>query len=141
MAEIELKGRKIPLVYTTFEMKQIQKEIAPIGQAITLVNGRNPDDPEDMTRYAGAEHLDTIGKMIQIMGNAGLEEIGEVPDLTVKKILRGLRPSQIVDAVAACMDAMNEGMRSEIEVKKPEGPVDVVLEEINKKKEKTESLT
>ena len=38
--------------------------------------------------------------------------------------------------VNACMNSMAEGMESEIPEKKPEGPVDVTLEEINKKKEK-----
>ena len=54
------------------------------------------------------------------MGNAGLEESGEAPDLTERKILRALKPSDIVDAVNACMDAMNEGMASEIPTKNPD---------------------
>ena len=32
MAEIILKGRTVPLLYTTYEMKLIQEEIAPIGK-------------------------------------------------------------------------------------------------------------
>ena len=39
-------------------------------------------------------------------------------------------------AISICMDAMTEGMASEIPEKKKTGPVDVVLEEIQKKKEK-----
>ena len=29
MAEIKLRGRKIPLLYTVYEMKQVQEEIGP----------------------------------------------------------------------------------------------------------------
>ena len=135
MAEIELKGRRIPLLYTTWEMKEIQEKIAPISKAISLVLGRNPEDREDMSRYGGAEHLKAAATMIVILGNAGLEENGENPDLTVKRVLRALRPAELANAVGACMDAMNEGMLSEIPEKKEEGPVDVTLEDMEKKKE------
>ena len=40
MASITLKGREIPLLYTVYEMKQIQEEIAPIGQALKIVLGK-----------------------------------------------------------------------------------------------------
>ena len=69
------------------------------------------------------------------LGNTGLEEEGENPDLTDKKVMRAIRPVELGEMVSACMEAMNEGMASEIPEKKQEGPVDVVLEEIEKKKE------
>jgi len=136
MKTIKLKGREIPLIYTTYEMKTIQEEIAPLSNAILLVLGRNPEDKKDMSRYGGAEHLDAAAKLIRILGNAGLEEAGEAPDLTDKKVLRALKPSEIAEVVNACMEAMNEGMASEIPPKEEDGPVDVTLEEMNKKKEK-----
>ena len=135
MASITLKGREIPLLYTTYEMKTIQEEIAPLSRAISLVLGRNPDDKEDMSRYGSAEHLGAAAKLIRILGNAGLEEAGEAPDLSDKKVLRALKPAEMVTAVNACMDAINEGMTSEIPPKEEEGPVDVTLEEMKKKKE------
>ena len=136
MVTINLKGRTVPLLYTTWEMKQIQEELGPLNRAISLVLGRNPDDKEDTSRYGGAEHLDAAAKLIRILGNAGLEEAGEPGDLTNKKVLRALKPADLAEAVNACMDAMNEGMTSEIPEKEEEGPVDVTLEEMNKKKEK-----
>lgn len=136
MITIELKGREIPLLYTTWEMKQIQDEIGPISDAIAKVLGRNPKDKKDMSRYMSAEHLEAVAQMIKIMGNAGLEEAGEKPDLTEKKVLRAIKPSELADVVDKCMDAMSDGMHSEIPPKKAGGPVDVTLEEINKKKEK-----
>ena len=137
MTSITLKGREIPLLYTTLEMKQVQEEIAPIGRTIIIVQGRNPDDQTDMSRFCSAEHLGAVAKLIRILGNAGLEEAGEAPDLTEKKIMRAIRPAEVLDAVLTCLGAMNEGMESEIPEQEPEGPVDVTLEEINKKKEKT----
>ena len=137
MAEITLKGRKIPLIYTVFEMKAIQEEVGPLGDLQYTLFGKNRDNEEDTSGFAGPEHLGAVGKMIRILGNAGLEENGETPDLTDKWVMRALRPTQIVEAVNACATAMNEGMSSEIKEKeeKEEGPVDVTLEEINKKKE------
>ena len=137
MAEITLKGRTIPLLYTMLEMKQIQEEVAPAGEFLYLMLGVNKDDPEDRSPYGSPEHLNALAKAIRILGNAGLEEDGQEPDLTDKWVMRALRPTQIVEAVNACATAMNEGMSSEIKEKeeKEEGPVDVTLEEINKKKE------
>lgn len=136
MVTITLKGREIPLLYTTWEMKLVQEELGPISKAIKKVLGRNPEDENDMSLYAGAEHLAAVAVLIRILGNAGLEESGEAADLTDKKVLRALKPADLADAVNRCMDAMAEGMRSEIPEKKQEGPVDVTLEEMKKKKEK-----
>ena len=133
MASINLKGREVPLLYTTYEMKQIQEEIAPLSQAMQLVLGRNPDDEKDLSGYMGAEHLKHAAALIRILGNAGLEEAGEAPDLTDKKIMRALRPADMIEAINACMDAMTEGMASEIPPKEDEGPVDVTLEDMKKK--------
>ena len=138
MASITLKGREIPLIYTTWEMKQIQEEIGPLNRAINIILGRNPDDENDTSRFGSPEHLSAAAKLIRILGNAGLEENGENPDLSDKKVMRALRPSEVAAAVNACMDAMTEGMASEIPEKEEDGPVDVTLEEMNKKKERTD---
>ena len=124
------------MIFTTLEMKTIQETIAPMSKAISMVLGRNPEDPEDMSRYGGAEHLEAIAQLVVILGNAGLEEDGQAPDLTERKVLRGLKPTELADVINICMDALNEGMASEIPEKKTEGPVNVTLEKINKKKEK-----
>ena len=136
MATITLKAREIPLVYTTWEMKQIQEELGPLGRAIKVIMGKNPDDDKDLSGYGSAEHLTAAAKLIRILGNAGLEEAGEVPDLSDKKVMRAIRPGDIAQIINACLETMNEGMASEIPKKEEDGPVDVVLEEMNKKKEK-----
>ena len=136
MVTITLKGREIPLLYTTFEMKEMQEEIAPLGLLNYAIFGRNPDDSTDTSRFASAEHLTAVAKTIRILGNAGLEESGAEPDLTDKKVLRMINPAQLVEMVNACATAIDEGWASEIPEEKPEGRVDVTLEKINKKKEK-----
>ena len=133
MVTITLKGREIPLIYTTWEMKQIQEEIAPMAGAIDLLVGRDKDGNNGA--YGGAKQLEALGKAIRILGNAGLEEAGETPDLTDKWILRALKPQNLTEAVNAVMNAFTEGMASEIPEKVKDGPVDVTLEEMNKKKE------
>ena len=74
--------------------------------------------------------------MVRIMGNAGLEESGQEPDLTDKKVMRALRPDQLVEAINAVSNAMADGMRSEIPEKDEDGPVDVTLEKMKKKEAK-----
>lgn len=135
MASITLKGREIPLLYTVWEMKQVQEEICPLGDLQYIMFGRNKDDENDRSKYAGPEHLNALAKLIRILGNAGLEEAEKEADLTDKKVLRSLRPMELTDAINACVAAMSEGMESEIPDEKKEGPVDVVLEEIERKKE------
>ena len=138
MASITLKGREIPLLYTVYEMKQVQEEICPLGELSYAAFGRNKEDKDDTSKYGAPEHLNALAKLVKILGNAALEEAGEAPDLTEKKILRMMRIDEIAQVENACVDAMNEGMASEIPTKKEEGqgPVDVTLEEIEKKKEK-----
>ena len=136
MITIRLKGREIPLIYTVLEMKQIQEEIGPLARAIDMILGWNPDDKEDISRFGSAEHIENAAKMIRILGNAGLEEAGENADLTERKIMRAMKPAEMLGIINACMEAMNEGMASEIPKPDQKGPVDETLEEINKKKER-----
>ena len=133
---ITLKGRKIPLLYTTYEMKVIQEEIAPLHEFQYIVFGRNKEDENDDSLYGTPKHLEGLATLIRILGNAGLEDAGETPDLTNKSILRAMKPTEIGPAMSACSRAMAEGMRSEIPEEKKDGPVDVTLEEISKKKER-----
>ena len=132
---MKLKGRVIPLIYTVYEMKTIQEEIGPLSGLMDSILGRNPENHEDLSAFGGAKHLGDIAKLAKILGNAGLEEAGEQPDLTEKKILRSMKTEDLLGVINACMDAINEGMASEIPDGDEDGPVDVTLEEINRKKD------
>lgn len=137
MITITLKGREIPLMLTSLELKSLQEEIGSLDQISDLVSGRNPEDAEDLSRFGGPGHLDALSKAVKILGNAGLEENGQEADLTEKKVLRALKPKDILDTVQACIDAINAGWESEIpeEENKTSGPVDVGLQEMQKKEE------
>ncbi len=135
MKTLKLRNREIPLVYTVYEMKLIQEEIAPLEQLQYALYGRNPDDENDSSRYAGPAHLEAVAKLVRILGNAGLEEAGQDPDLTDKWVMRSIRPIDLASVMNIASQAMAEGMASEIPEKKPEGPVDVMLEQMEKKKD------
>ena len=136
MVSIKLKGREIPLYYTTLEMKMIQEEVARMGTFLQLLFGRVQEDETDRSIYGEPEHLNALAKCIRILGNSGLEEYGGEPDLTDRWVLRALKPANISEAVGICLAAINEGMESEIPAQEENGPVDVTLEEMKKKKEK-----
>lgn len=136
MAKITLRGREIPLLYTVYEMKEVQEEICPLGDLSETILGINPEDENDRSGFGGPAHLTATAKLVRILGNAGLEEAGENPDLTEKKILRAIKPTQISDLVNACAKAIEEGLASEIPEENSDEPVDVTLEKLNKKKER-----
>ena len=136
MASIMLKGREIPLLYTVWEMKLIQEEIAPLATAIAMVTGRNPEDEKDTSRFGGAEQLGAVARLIKILGNAGLEEKGEAPDLTDKWILKNIKPGMIIGYALAAYAVINDGNKIEQTAPAEEqGPVDEGLEEEIEKKQ------
>ena len=135
MKTIILKGREIPLLYTVYEMKTIQEDVCPLGELFYRVLGANAEDPEDRSGFGAPGHLETVAKLVRILGNAGLEEAGEHPDLTEKKIMRSMKPGQISDIVKTCAEAITEALESEIPAAGSDEPKDVVLEQLNKKKE------
>ena len=144
MIEIKIGGRVVPLLYTTMEMIAIQREIGctsfQLKEDVFGLYQEDEDDPKSLHIDVAkdADKVEKLCKLIRILGNAGLEEAGEPADLTNKKVMRAMKPSDMIEAINACMDAMNEGMASEVPERKKEGPVDVVLEEIEKKKERTD---
>ena len=118
---ITLRNREIPLAFTCQEMLDIQKEIAtPFRDAISIVLGRNPKDKNDSSKTGGNDHLNAAAKMIRILGNAGLEESGQEADLTDKKILRMMHPSEVVEIVNTCIDVISEAMNEKPSDEQPE---------------------
>ena len=142
MTEIKIGGRTIPLFYSTLEMVAIQNEIGCTAyQLRDEVFGIRQEDEEDPTSFVfdvvkDGEKAKKLGTLIRIMGNAGLEEKGEAPDLTDKWILRNMRPGLIIGYAFAAMNEITEGNRVEAPAPAEEqGPVDVTLEEEQAKKQ------
>ena len=142
MTTIEIGGRKIPLLYTTCELIEIQKAIGCTGfQLKTEVFGvhlENEDDPDSvaMDVIRNPEKIEKLCKLIRIMGNAGLEENGETADLTDKWVRRHIKPVMILPYAVMTLAEVMEGNRMESpKTEGNRGPIDEGLEEENEKKQ------
>lgn len=142
--EINLGGRKIPLLLTTLELAEIQEDIGcTVAQLRDEVFGLTEDDEPDENGkpvfWFGVvndpKKIRKMGTLIRILGNAGLEEQGEEPDLTDKWVLRALPPGWIIPMAVILVSVVQEAMKQEKTEEKQSGPVDVTIEEENRKKE------
>lgn len=142
--EINLGGRKIPLLLTTLELAEIQEDIGcTVAQLRDEVFGLTEDDEPDengkpVFRFGvvnDPKKIRKMGTLIRILGNAGLEEQGEEPDLTDKWVLRALPPGWIIPMAVILASVVQEAMKQEKTEEKQSGPVDVTIEEENRKKE------
>ena len=142
--EIQIGGRKIPLLLTVMELVDIQEEIGcTVAELRDEVFGITEDDEPDengkpVFRFGVQNDPKKIKKMvtlIRILGNAGLEEAGEAPDLTDRWIMRAMKPSLIIPMAVILIAVINESMMQEKQEEKPSGPVDVTIEEETRKKE------
>lgn len=142
MTEIKIGKRTIPLFYSTYEMIAIQKEIGctsfQLRDEVFGIVQENEDDLMSIKFTVANDPVKTekFGKLLRILGNAGLEEKGEVGDLTDKWILRNMKPSMIMVYAIAVMAEINEGNKIEPPDKEEEkGPVDEGLEAEQAKKQ------
>ena len=140
--DIKIGGREIPLFYSTYEMIAIQKDLhCTAYQLREQVFGIRQDDEDDpmsirLEVVTDPEKTEKLGTLIRILGNAGLEEKGEEPDLTDKWILRHMRPALIMPYAIAAMAVITDGNKAEVpKTEEEQGPVDEVLEEQNAKKQ------
>ena len=141
MMEIKIGGRTIPLFYSTYEMIAIQKEIGCTAfQLREEVLGFHQDDEDDpmsihLDVVNDPEKTEKLGKLLKILGNAGLEEAGQDPDLTEKWILRNMKPPMIAACAIVAMTVIVEGNQVESTKTEEKGPVDEGLEEEQAKKQ------
>ena len=141
MTEIKIGGRVIPLLYTTCEMIDIQEEIGctafQLKDQVFGVRLADEDDPKSIRiEVAGdAERTKKMCQLIRILGNAGLEESGQEPDLTDKWIMRHMKPVMILTYAVIVMTVIAEGNRMEQKQEEEKGPVDEGLEEEIAKKQ------
>ena len=143
MTEINIGVRKIPLSYTAYEMIEIQRQIGCTAFELTdKVFGIRSEEDENnpaaepkviIDVVNDPDRLEKMGKLIAILGNAGLEQSGQEPDLTDKWILRNMKPALILGYAIATMAEISNGNMMEVKNDK-DGPVDEVLEEQESKK-------
>ena len=140
---IKIGGRDIPLFYSTYEMVQMQEDIGctafQLNEEVFGIHRDDEDDPNSNVRFeviTDGEKTKKLGTLIRILGNAGLEESGEKPDLTDKWVLRHIKPGMIMVYVVALVTLIAEGNKIEsTKTAEDEGPVDEGLEEQNAKKQ------
>ena len=141
MTEIKIGKRTIPLFYSTYEMIAIQEEIGCTAfQLREEVLGFHQDDEDDpmsihLDVAEDPERIKKLAKLLKILGNAGLEEAGEAPDLTEKWILRNMKPPMITTYAIIALTVIVDGNQTETPKAEEQGPVDEVLEEENAKKQ------
>ena len=140
MAGIKIGGREIPLLYTTYELVAIQEEIGCTGHQLRDevfgIRLEDEDDPSSVVFDCVTDGKKTkkLGTLIRILGNAGLEEQGEEPNLTDKWVLRNMKPGLLLVYALGAFAVINEG--NQMEAKQEEtGPVDEGLEEEQAKKQ------
>lgn len=141
MNTIKIGKREIPLFYSTKELIDIQREIGCTGfelkDKVFGLRQVDEDDPESIVLdvVTDPERMEKLGKLIMILGNAGLEEDGQEPDLTLKWVLRNIRPAMIAIYAVTVMTVIIQGNQMEQKEEENSGPVDMILEEENAKKQ------
>ena len=140
MTEIKIGGRIVPLSYSAFEMIEIQKQIGctafQLKDEVFGIHQEAEDNPDSVRIdvIKDPERLEKMGKLIAILGNAGLEEKGEKPDITYKWVLRNMKPALILGYAIATMGEIADGNMMESKDEET-GPVDEILEEQQAKKQ------
>ena len=140
---LKIGGREIPLYYSTYETIAIQRDIGCTAFQLNeqVFGVEKIDEEEDaslenvkLTVVNDPDKMEKLGKLIRILGNAGLEESGQEPDLTDKWVLRNMKPAMLMLYAVVMMAVITEGNIMEARDEK-KGPVDEVLQEENAKKQ------
>ena len=145
MPEIKIGKRSIPLFYSTYETIAIQREIGCTAFQLkdTVFGTETIDEDKEptmdnirLTVDKDPDKMEKLGILIKILGNAGLEESGQEPDLTAKWILRNMKPVMIPIYSMVLMGVIVAGNIMEAKEEKPKNEeTDVILEEENAKKQ------
>ena len=142
MPEIIIGGRNIPLYYSTYETIAIQREIGCTAFQLNdeVFGVETIDEEKDRTMdnirlkvVNDPDRIEKLGKLIRILGNAGLEESGEEGDITDKWVLRHMKPAMVLIYAVGVMTVISQGNMMEAKEEK-KGPVDEIKEEEDAKK-------
>jgi len=126
---VKIGERTIPLRFRMNQFIEIEEEIGNLGEIKELL-------------LKGKSRVRNTVSMIRIMGNAGLKHAGEEPDLTDEWLMENMDPHGLLAyqvAVIGCMSKETESQAAAEE--KQDEARDVVLDEINAKKEPVNSPT
>ena len=126
---INIGGRIIPLRFRMNQFAEIEEQIGNLGEVKNLIlNSKN--------------RIRNCVGIIRIMGNAGLKHAGEEADLTEDWLMDNMDPHALAGYQAAILACMMKENHSEARQEEEENKErDVVLEEIQAKKEPVNSHT
>ena len=119
--------KKIPMKFGMRQFIELEEELGNLAEIKELL-------------LKGKKRLRTLVFMIRVLGNAGLKHEGQEPDLTEEWLEENMDPHHLLAyqiAVLACMTKETESQAIQEENENKER--DLVLEEINAKKEPVNS--
>ena len=126
---INIGERTIPLRFRMNQFIEIEEEVGNLSELKDLL-------------LKGKNRIRNVISVIRILGNAGLKHAGEEPDLTDDWLRENMDPHALLAyqvAVIGCMSKETESQAAAEE--KQDTARDVVLDEINAKKEPVNSPT
>lgn len=126
---VEIGDRTIPLKFEMPEFMQIEEEVGSLIDIQEFI-------------MKGKKRVRNTLQAIRIMGNGGLQEAGEKPDLTDEWLEKNMKPLMLKTYQIALITAIERGSRSEAEIERDDTEErDLVMEEIQKKKDPGNSHT
>ena len=126
---LNIGGRTIPMRFRMNQFAEIEEEVGNLGEVREMI-------------LNGKQRIRNIVKVIRILGNAGLKHAGQEADLTEDWLNENMDPHALLAyqiAVLACLSKESESQAAEEENESKER--DLVLEEINAKKDPVNSHT
>ena len=127
--EVKIRGKVIPLRFKMPELAITEREVGSLLEITDLV-------------MTGENKVENTIKMVRIMGNAGLKKAGKEPDLTDEWLEENMNPLKLLNYQTAVVTTISREGSSEAEAEREENEErDLVLEEIQKKKEQAKSPT
>lgn len=126
---IEIANRKIPLRFRMDEFIEIEEEVGNLGEVREMI-------------LKGRQRLRNLVAVIRIMGNGALKAAGETPDITEEWLRENMDPHALMAyqmAVILCLSG--EGESEAVTENNENNERDLVLEEINAKKDPVNSHT
>ena len=144
LPELKIGGRSIPLYYSTYETIAIQREIGCTAFqlndqvfGVEMIDEEKEKTPDNirLTVANDPEKIEKLGRLIRILGNAGLEESGQEGNLTDKWVLRNMKPAMVLIYAVGVMAVISQGNMIEAQEESKGKETDVILEEEKAKKQ------
>ena len=127
--KINIGEREIPLRFRMKQFEELEEEVGNLGDTKGLF-------------LTGKKRVRNIVTAIRILGNAGLKHEGQKPDLTDEWLNENMDPHAIMAyqlAVIGCLS--NESDSQAVKEENENKERDIVLEEIQQKKDPVNSHT